>query len=169
MGSVSFWVAARSPEEELASSAWLRGLGLDAEAPAESAWERRPLQPPTGDLPPPVTFSVEDVLKRVRRTNRSSAGGALGLELQDNAGVVLRCRHPCRTADCRTADRTVQSHRGGPSPSDDRAASDCRLRCGHPQTRRRRASPSGCGKHPFAVCWNPRSDSEIGGDLGFLS
>jgi len=71
-------VAARSPEEELASSAWLRGLGLDADAPAESAWERRPLQPPTGDLPPPVAFSVEDVLKRVRRTNRSSAGGLSG-------------------------------------------------------------------------------------------
>jgi len=81
-------------------------------------------------------------------------GGALGLELQGNAGVVLCCRHPGRTAD-----RTVQSHRGGPSPSVDRAAPDLTAGRGvsTPSTRRgpdgRRRSPSGL----IRVVQSPRS------------
>ena len=33
---------------------------------------------PPGELPDPVSFSLEEVLKRVRRTNKSSAGGLSG-------------------------------------------------------------------------------------------
>jgi len=92
-------VTARPPEEGLASSAWLRGLGLDSDAPVESAWERRHLQPPTGDLPPPHHIFRRGCVKKGAADEHIFGGGALGFELQDNAGLILCCRHPGRTAD----------------------------------------------------------------------
>jgi len=130
-----------------------RRVGVGVAAPSASNWRSST----------PLNIFRLGCIKKGATDKQILGGGALGFELQYIAGVVLCCRHPGRTAD-----RTVQSHRGGPSPSVDRAAPDCRPRCGHPQTRRRRAAPSGCGKRPSAFCWNPRPDQVISGDLGFL-
>ena len=43
---------------------------------------RRPLNPPEGELPAPIEFSVEEVLKRVRSSNKNSAGGLSGSDYQ---------------------------------------------------------------------------------------
>ena len=94
-----------------------------------------------GTFHPPSLFR-RGCLKKGAADKQILGGGALGFELQDNAGVVCCRRHPGRTAD-----RIVRSHRGGSGPSVDHAAPDCRPRCGHSQTRTRRAAPSGYGKH----------------------
>ena len=54
------------------------GLGGGGVSPQTAPWTRRPLDPPSGALPPPITFSVGEVMKRVRRTNKASAGGLSG-------------------------------------------------------------------------------------------
>ena len=64
--------------QHLASAKYLRGLGLDPRLASDAEWARRPLQPPVGALPAPLTFTVEEVIKRVRRTNKASAGGLSG-------------------------------------------------------------------------------------------
>ena len=64
--------------EHVASAEFLRGLGLDPSRSDDPTWARRPLRPPAGPLPAPLTFSVEEVMKRVRRTNKASAGGLSG-------------------------------------------------------------------------------------------
>lgn len=43
---------------------------------------RRPLNPPEGELPAPIEFSVEEVMKRVRSSNKNSAGGLSGSDYQ---------------------------------------------------------------------------------------
>ena len=43
---------------------------------------RRPLLPPTEAAPPPVNFTVEEVLRRVRSSNKNSAGGLSGSDYQ---------------------------------------------------------------------------------------
>ena len=68
----------QTEEEQQESTEWQRGVGLEPGDPTASTWKRRPLQPPPGALPDPVSFSLEEVLKRVRRTNKSSAGGLSG-------------------------------------------------------------------------------------------
>ena len=54
------------------------GPGGAGASPLIPPWTRRPLDPPSGALPSPLTLSVEEVMKRVRRTNKASAGGLSG-------------------------------------------------------------------------------------------
>jgi len=68
----------KTEAEQLKSTEWQRSVGLEPGDPTASTWKRRPLQPPPEELPDPVSFSLEEVLRRVRRTNKSSAGGLSG-------------------------------------------------------------------------------------------
>ena len=54
------------------------GPGGAGASPQTPPCTRRPLDPPSGPLPPPLTFSVEEVMRRVRRANKASAGGLSG-------------------------------------------------------------------------------------------
>ena len=57
--------------EQLKSTEWQRSVGLEPGDPTASTRKRRPLRPPPEELPDPVSFSLEEVLRRLRRTNKS--------------------------------------------------------------------------------------------------
>jgi hypothetical protein len=71
------------PQAQGAAAARFRTLnpmaGVDV-VPDGSETLRRPLAPPTDPPPPPVSFTVQEVLKKVRRANKSAAGGPSGTD-----------------------------------------------------------------------------------------
>ena len=55
--------------------------GVDTfDAPGHPETLRRALAPPVDIAPPPITFTVQEVLKKVRRANKAAAGGPSGTD-----------------------------------------------------------------------------------------
>ena len=53
--------------------------GVDT-VPGSGGKTRRPLNPPRDPPPKPISFNVQEVLKKVRRANKAAAGGPNGTD-----------------------------------------------------------------------------------------
>ena len=115
-------------------------------------------RPPPEELPDPVSFSLEEVLRRVRRTNKSSAGGLSGSNYKTMQAWFYQ-------SDSLAENLTTLFNRiaAGRVPASIIPFSQLGEAWPY-ETVRNRATASGGREHHSAFRWVSGAGSEISGD-----